>query len=228
MSTDLEIELREALQARAAVITPDRLRRPVPARRSVRRPPGAWIAAAALVLAAIVGVGFAVLGGKDSGGRVAATGDAPDLRSTAWSVIAVTAEGRRQAIPSAADVSVAFHLDHRFDATDGINFYSGRWQQRGGTVTIGNVGGTLAGYAGHDPAVLAAQQGITALNGPVAVSLRDGTLRLTAHGVTVELSRRAGFQDTPAAEPSPTGTGASGAPGSYVNGSEIAPAPSAS
>lgn len=227
MSTDLETELREALQARAAAITPDRLRRRAVPRRSARRSTGAWIAAAALVLAAIVGIGFAVLGGNDSGGRYAAAGDAPDLRSTAWSVTAVTVDGRRQPITS-SEVSVAFHLDHRYDATDGINYFSGRWQQSAAVVTIREVGGTAAGYGGHDPAVLAAQDGISALNGPVAVSMRDGTLRLTAQGVLVELSRRTGFQDTPAAEPSPTDTGASGAPGSYVNGSELAPAPSAS
>ena len=226
MSTDLETELREALHARAATITPDRLRRPVPARRSARRYPTAWVAAAALVLAAIVGIGFAVLGGQDSGDRVAA-GDAPDLRSTAWAVTAVTGDGRRQPITS-PEVSVAFHLDHRFDANDGVNFYSGRWRQSGDTVTISDVAGTLVGYGGHDPAVLAAQRGIGALNGAVSVSLRNGTLRLATHGVTVELSRRSGFQDTPAAEPSPTGSRTGGAPGSYVNGSEIAPAPSAS
>ena len=43
MSTDLENDLRDALHARAATITPDRLRRSAAPHRSVRRPIGAWV-----------------------------------------------------------------------------------------------------------------------------------------------------------------------------------------
>jgi len=141
--------------------------------------------------------------------------------------VAVTIDGKRQPIAS-PDVYVVFHIDHRFNANDGVNYYSGHWQQSATTVTISDVGGTLAGYAGHDPAVLAAERGIGALDGTVAASVRNGTLRLAARGVTVELRRHTEFQDTPAAVPSPTDTGTGRAPASYVNGSELAPAPNAS
>jgi len=227
VSTELENDLRDALHARAATITPDRLRRSAAPHRSVRRPPGAWVAAAALVLAAIVAVGFAVLGGKGSGDRVAAAGNAPDLRGTAWSVVAVTIDGKRQPIAS-PDVYVVFHIDHRFGGNENINYHGGRWRQSGDRLIISDVITTAVGYGGHDPAVLAAERGIGALDGDVRVGTQDGHLRLTAGGVVVELSRRSDLSTgaIPSGTPSPTLTG--NAPGSYVNGSELAPAPNAS
>lgn len=210
MSSDLENELRDALHARAAAVTAADLRAAPTAGRRRPRVPG-WALAAVAVVAAIAAVGVAVLAGDRDGTPPAGTGQ--PLAGTRWRVVAVTEQGHRVAITSRR-VVVEFGTGGRFDADDGVNYYSGRWRLGAHGLLITDVGGTLAGYGGRDPAVLAAQRGIGAVttgDGPVSAQRTASTLRLAAHGVVLDL-----VADGPAAggggagsTPSPTATGSS-------------------
>jgi hypothetical protein len=189
MSTDLEAEIREALQARAGAVQPGTLR---PARTTTRarRPrPALWSLAASIaavaVLAVLVSVWATQRGHSPSGGGQAALSD------TRWRVVAVTADGRRTAITSRR-VVVDFLGGGELHADDGVNYYSGKWRPAGDGLHITDVGTTLVGYGGHDPAVLATQRGIGALTSgtaPVQAQLAGRTLRLTAQGVVLDLVR---------------------------------------
>ena len=237
MSTDLENDLRDALRARAATITADRLQHPAAPPRTPRRPLGAWLAVAAAAVVVVLAVTIVALHRTDSNpSRPPAA--ARSLAGTSWRV-SVSTDVKTNASFRVAGQTVRFGAGGAFRASDEANSYAGRWRVEGDQLYLSDMSGTLAGLIYHGPTSVAGPlsiQTLTGTRGPITVRLGRDRLELSTPTLVLDLVPAKGGLDPgfdgdtsePSAPVSPTGTPTGGAPGSYVNGSEIAPAPGAS
>ncbi|HEY2638837.1 MAG TPA: hypothetical protein VGI66_02990 [Streptosporangiaceae bacterium] len=122
-----------------------------------------------------------------------------------WQVVAIGHHGKVTSIPARLQVALQFSPGGQFGANDSVNFHGGTYRSTSDGFTISALAGTLAGYAGYDPAVLLA---ISAIG-----SFGDGahaTVKLTADRLVVGIGsytltcrRRSPRADVPA----PAGTG---------------------
>jgi hypothetical protein len=206
MIPDLEREIRSALHDRVEHVTPDQLRhanspRAVesPTRRSSWAVVGPILAAACVALIAVAIRAIVTSGG---GTKVTpAGGDQGRLTSligTSWRLVSVREDGHAPvAIRQPIGASVTFERGGVFSTYDGLNEYQSTYTLASAdTILIAPARGTAAGYIGHDPARLAAINGIGAIlytsdqqNSPQPVSAhsRPGQLLLAANGYTLVL-----------------------------------------
>ena len=104
----------------------------------------------------------------------------PGFTGYDWQVVAISHGGQVTGIPARLQVALQFLPGGRFGASDGINFHSGTYRTTSDGFTTGDLGSTLAAYAGHDPAVRLAISAIGSFdNGAHA------TVKLTADRLVV-------------------------------------------
>jgi heat shock protein HslJ len=77
-----------------------------------------------------------------------------------WRVVAIGHAGKETPVPAGYDVYLQFEPDGGFGANDSINYYGGTYHQTRGGFTTSGIYSTLAGYAGHDPVRLLAENAI--------------------------------------------------------------------
>ena len=123
-----------------------------------------------------------------------------------WRIVEVQHGTARTSIPAALNGSVAFAPDRTLRADDAVNAYFGSYALDGEGYRPHDVGTTLVGYAGHDPARLDLIAAVRALTGSevVIVGAAADTLQLSAGGYTVRCAKLGIAHDE--APPSPTAT----------------------
>ena len=141
---------------------------------------------------------------------VAACGSATSARSPGftgyvWQVVTISRDGKVTSIPARLHVALRFSPGGQFGADDSVNVYRGTYRRTGDGFTTSPLAGTLAGYAGHDPAVLLAIGAIGSFgNGAHAtVELTADRLVAGVGSYTLTCQRRGPQADVPA----PAGTG---------------------
>lgn len=224
MTPDLEHDIRTALEDRVERVTADRLLHIDAARPATRRTPRTrWAIASPIAAAACVGliavIVTVVASGRDSSGTPAGgTGRNLSLSSligTSWRLAWVQQDGHSAvAIPQRLSASVTFEREGVFSAQDSVNYYQATYElTTGDDMIIAGAGGTLAVYAGNDPARLAAINGIRAIlytgDGQttahaVAAQHRSDQLQLTANGYTLVLGGEVPVANSSAPPPSST------------------------
>lgn len=243
----LEAELRGALRERADAVTPDRLRTPAsgtaraavsPRARQPQRARWAPIAAAACVAVAVA-VGAAAIEAQHPSSRATSGSDvdpgfgAGRLWHTAWALVQVRAGGGSTTrIPTSIGAGVTFDPTGRVTATDSVNSLSATCRfAADGTVVIGTATSTAAGYAGSDPARLAAIKGIDAFmaggtdqaDAGARQSVAGDRLTLRVAQYTLVFTRLAPPATSSAPASASATTPVTHSVPSYVNGSEVAP-----
>jgi hypothetical protein len=108
-------------------------------------------------------------------------------------------------IPARLQVVLQFSPSGQFGANDSVNFHSGAYRTTGDGFTVAGLRTTLAGYAGHDPAVLLAINAIGSFNDGVhaRTQLTGHRLVVAVGSYTLTCQRRGRQSDFPA----PAGTG---------------------
>ena len=160
----------------------------------------AWFRA--LVGASILQVSLALAA---CGSATSARSVSPGFTGYVWQVVAISHGGKVTSIPARLQVALRFSPGGQFGANDSINFHSGTYSVAGDGFTTSALSSTLAGYAGHDPAVLLAISAIGSFDNGV-----HATVRLTADRLVVSVGsytltcQRRGPQ---ADVPTPAGTG---------------------
>ena len=143
---------------------------------------------------------------------VAACGSATSTRSAspgftghAWQVVAISHGGKVTSIPARLQVALRFSPGGQFGASDSVNFHGGIYHTTGDGFTTSALAGTLAGYAGHDPAVLLAISAIGSFGDGVhaTAKLTPDRLAIGVGSYTLTCQRRGPQADVPA----PAGTG---------------------
>jgi len=143
---------------------------------------------------------------------LAACGSATSARSVShgftgyvWQVVAISHGGKVTSIPARLQVALRFSPGGQFGANDSVNFHSGTYRTTGDGFTTSDMASTLAGYAGHDPAVLLAISAIGSFGNGVhaTVKLTADRLVVGADSYTLTCQRRGTQADVPA----PAGTG---------------------
>jgi hypothetical protein len=160
----LTTALTTALTARAELIDPQHLRF-----HELRRPrrgvPARWrpVLVAGCVLLVIAATGLLARGLPGAGGvRRTTTASAAYVGPT-WRLESVEHDGTTVPIPTSLGVTLVLGRDGRFGANDSVNYLSGSYQPTESGFTTRDVGTTLAGYGGTDPAVLTAIAAVQAL-----------------------------------------------------------------
>jgi hypothetical protein len=143
---------------------------------------------------------------------LAACGSAPSATSVsagftgyAWQVVAIGHDGKLTSIPPREQVALRFSPGGQFGADDSVNFHSGTYRTTSEGFTTSALSSTLAGYAGHDPAVLLAISAIASFdNGVRARAQLNGHRLVVDVGSYTLTCQRHGPQADVAA---PEGTG---------------------
>ena len=156
---------------------------------------------------ALVGVGIvlASLALAACGSATSARPVSPGFTGYDWQVIAISHGRNVTSIPARMRVVLQFSPGGQFGANDSINFLSGTYRTTSDGFATSELASTLAGYAGHDPAVLLAISAIGSFDNGV-----HATVRLTADRLVVSVGsytltcQRRGPQ---ANVPTPAGTG---------------------
>ena len=209
MISDMEQSIRQALQTRVEHVTPDQLRYPTLPESTTRRARRSrWTLAAPLLAAACVALIAVAISATTSGGgtKGPAAGNGPgDLRflvGTSWTLTSVEQDGHvAVTVPGRLGASVTFDRGGMLSAYDGLNEYRSTYRLvTADKLLVGPATSTAAGYVGHDPARLAAINGIGAMfrasdqrNSPQAISAHRhaGRLVLAASGYTLVLGSEA-------------------------------------
>jgi heat shock protein HslJ len=112
----------------------------------------AWLPAPVGVCLALISLALAACGSATSAGPASSWFAGYD-----WQVVAITHGGKVTSIPARMQVVLEFPPDGQFFANDSINDHFGTYRTTSGGFTTSDMGGTLVGYPGHDPAVLLAE-----------------------------------------------------------------------
>jgi hypothetical protein len=114
------------------------------------------------------------------GSATSARSVSPGFTGYVWQVVAISHDGKVTSIPARLHVALRFSPGGQFGANDSINFHSGTYRTTGDGFTTSALSSTLAGYAGHDPAVLLAIGAIGSFGDGV-----HATVKLTADRLVV-------------------------------------------
>ena len=185
------------MDGRGGVERPEELRRLILVKRQSRRQGasrrlrhgarfGACVALVALLIAAC------------SSARPA--GQSPGFTGHDWQVVTISHDETARSIPSRLQVFLQFSPDGHFNANDSVNFRSGAYRATATGFTVGGMGTTLAGYAGHDPIVLLAIKAIGSFNDGVhaTAKLTGDRLVVGVASYTLTCQRRGRHSDPPA------------------------------
>jgi len=196
MTTELESEIRDALQARAASITPTSLRHARASRRRLMAPRVLWpvLAAAAVVaaLAAVIAIQPWRAGHSES---AAGRGQLPAANTT-WTL--VRADSPDGSIVAGNDLRASLTFDARGHVlgNDGVNTTDATYVPIARGFRVYPIGTTAAGYAGHDRRVLEVISAMGALfqnvltgSVDVASQLHGDRLTLQANGYILQFVR---------------------------------------
>ena len=104
----------------------------------------------------------------------------PGFTGYVWQVVAISRDGKVTSIPARLQVALRFSPGGQFGASDSVNFHSGTYHTTSDGFTTSAMGGTLVGYAGHDPAVLLAISAIGSFDNGV-----HATVKLTGDRLVV-------------------------------------------
>jgi hypothetical protein len=139
------------------------------------------------------------------GSATSAKSVSPGFTGYVWQVVAISYDGKVTGIPAGLQVALRFSPGGQFGANDSINFHSGTYRMTGDGFTTSALSSTLAGYAGHDPAVLLAISAIGSFDNGVhaAVKLTADRLVVGVGSYTLTCRRRG---PRPTSSP-PAGTG---------------------
>ncbi len=97
-----------------------------------------------------------------------------------WQIVTISHDGKVTNVPAQLKVALQFSPDGQFGANDSVNFHSGTYRATSDGFTTGTLASTLAGYGGHDPAVLLAISAIGSFDNGV-----HATVSLTGDRLTV-------------------------------------------
>jgi hypothetical protein len=151
---------------------------------------------------ALVGVGIvlASLALAACGSATSARPVSPGFTGYDWQVIAISHDRNVTSIPARMRVVLQFSPGGQFGANDSINFLSGTYRTTSDGFATSELASTLAGYAGHDPAVLLAIDAIGAFdNGAHAtVKLAGDRLVVGVGSYTLTCQRGRPRADAPA------------------------------
>jgi hypothetical protein len=163
-------------------------------------PHRAWFLALVGASALLMPLALAACGSATSARSVS-----PGFTGYVWQVVAISHGGKVTSIPARLQVALRFSPGGQFGANDSINFHSGTYRITGDGFTTSALSSTLAGYAGHDPAVLLAIGAIGSFGSGIhaTVKLTVGRLVVGVGSYTLTCQRR-GPQ---ASVPTPAGTG---------------------
>jgi len=153
---------------------------------------GACIVLASLALAAC-------------GSAMSATPVSPRFTGYDWQVVAISHGGQVTNIPARIQVVLQFTPGGQFGANDGINFHSGTYRTTSDGFTTGDLASTLAGYAGHDPAVLLAMSAIGSIDNGAHATVKPAGDRLVVGVGSCMLTCQRGGLRTDAPAPARTG-----------------------
>jgi hypothetical protein len=161
----------------------------------------AWFPAFVAARILLISLAVAACGSATSAGPAS-----PGFTGYDWQVVAISHGGKVTSIPARLRVALRFSPGGQFGASDGVNFYGGTYRTAGDGFTTSVLAGTLAGYAGHDPAVLLAISAIGSFGdgARASVELTGGRLVVGVGSYTLTCQRRGPQADVPAA---PAGTG---------------------
>jgi hypothetical protein len=122
-----------------------------------------------------------------------------------WQVVAISRDGKVASIPARLQVALRFSPGEQFGANDSVNFHGGTYRTTGDGFTTSALSSTLAGYAGHDPAVLLAISAIGSFGDGVHATARltENRLVVGVGSYTLSCQRRGPQADVPP----PSGTG---------------------
>ena len=136
---------------------------------------------------------------------VSPAGPSPGFTGYDWQVVTISHDGTMTSIPARLEVAMQFSPDGHFSANDSVNIRSGVYRATAAGFTVGGMGTTLVGYAGHDPTVLLAIKAIGSLNDGVHATARltGGRLVVGVASYTLTCERLGRHSDPPA----PAGTG---------------------
>jgi len=129
----------------------------------------------------------------------------PGFTGYVWRVVAISHDGKTTSIPARPQVALRFSPGGQFGANDSVNFRSGTYRRTVDGFTTSALSSTLAGYAGHDRAVLLAISAIGSFDNGVHATAKLTADRLVV-GVgsyTLVCERRGPQADIP----TPAGTG---------------------
>lgn len=210
MTTELEQALTEALTARAARITPDRLRyqglrgQAAPQRRWSRRVASRWtvLVAVAGVLAVVAGVGAVARGLL--GDRFEVTPAAQAFVGAPWRLESVVHDGRTTTTPASLRTTLTLQRDGTYEINDSVNHHAGRYSLTATGFLTRDGMSTAAAYAGDDPDVLAtiealgsittgrpSSEGVFGAPAPVTAQVLGGRLVLETWGYQLTFHRDA-------------------------------------
>src|SRR5258708_27087650 len=96
----------------------------------------------------------------------------PGFTGYGWQVGAISHSGKVTSIPARWRVALQFSPGGQFGANDSVNFHSGTYHTTSDGFTTSAMGGTLVGYAGHDPAVLLAISAIGSFDNGVHATVK--------------------------------------------------------
>jgi len=97
----------------------------------------------------------------------ASVGPSPGFAGYDWQVVTVSYDGTATSIPASPQVVLRFSPDGQFGADAGVSYHSSgffRTTRDGFTVSYMGAGGPVAGYTGHDPAVVLAIRAISSFD----------------------------------------------------------------
>lgn len=206
---NIEQAVREALAARASEITPDSLRQRLPRGQRRRRP---WpvlvsVAVVTVLLISIITVSFVR---EHPSSPPVGGSSVTSITGRHWRLMRVQDKDGTVDVPASLDASIEFYRDRELLANDSVNAHSGRYQLTDAGYRTGDIAVTLAGYAGHDPAVLATSKGIAAITpyrGSADTRLSGGRLIISAHGYSLTFVNAGVATPPPPGLPTSTRTG---------------------
>ena len=129
----------------------------------------------------------------------------PGFTGYDWQVVAISHGGQVTSIAARMRVALQFSRGGQFGANDGINFHSGRYRTTSDGFTTGELASTLAGYAGHDPAVLLAISAIGSFDNGVHATVKLAGDRLVVGVGSYTLTCQRGGPRADAPAPASTG-----------------------
>jgi hypothetical protein len=108
-----------------------------------------------------------------------------------WIVVAISHAGMVTPIPAGYGADLRFSRAGRFGANDPINYHGGNYRITPNGFATSGMGGTLVGYAGHNPVILLTQSAMMAFgNGAHAtVQLTGNRLVVTVASYTLTCQR---------------------------------------
>jgi heat shock protein HslJ len=160
----------------------------------------AWLLAFAGACTLLVSLALAACGSATSAKSISA-----GVTGSAWQVVTISHDGKATSIPARLQVAMRLSPGGQFGANDSINFHSGTYRATADGFTTSALSSTLAGYAGHDPAVMLAIGAIGSFDNGVhaTVQLTGNRLVVGVGSYTLTCQRRGAETDVPA----PEGTG---------------------